>query len=60
MSRRKSRRCGRKTRFRDEYEAQQVLDRAQRKSLALGTIYPQRYYWHGKCQGFHITSQPEG
>ena len=48
------RKCGRKQRFATEYEAQYVLGRMQARALSK---VPVRYYYHARCDGFHITSQ---
>lgn len=49
--------CG-KRRYATEYDAQKRLDRMARHAQDNGHRAPLRYYYHAKCDGFHLTSQP--
>jgi hypothetical protein len=51
--RKRGRKCGRKQRFHTEYDADYVLGKMQDWAKK-----PVRVYYHSKCDGFHITSQP--
>lgn len=56
---RKSGRCGRKLRLRDEYEAGRMLRKTRQIAEDTGSTFPVRYYYHGKCEGFHLTSEED-
>jgi hypothetical protein len=49
--------CG-KRRFPDEYEAGKRLKQLTGRAERNGYTPPLRYYWHWKCGGFHLTSEP--
>jgi hypothetical protein len=48
--------CG-KTRFADEFEAGKKLKNAQRWARENGYKIPVRWYYHKRCNGYHLTSQ---
>jgi hypothetical protein len=54
---RKTGRCGRKVRFPDEYKADRILRKTQQIAEQTGGYAPVRWYWHRKCDGFHLTSE---
>lgn len=58
MNRRKPRTCGRKKRFRDEYEADRKLRQSQNRAEREGGSAAVRWYYHSECGGFHLTSRP--
>ncbi|HEV2354778.1 MAG TPA: hypothetical protein VGR89_11070 [Puia sp.] len=48
--------CG-KRRFENEFEAGKHLKKAQAWAKKNGFKVPQRFYYHKRCRGYHITSQ---